>query len=370
MNTISVAQAGNGGKGTDAVARPLKESLDYFPLDIDFDQDDKLVVPIAKYGMQGLGVIIKVMMNIYRNSYFYTWGEREQFSLSSKVNVDINLVIDIINECIKWDFFDQKVYESHKVLTSRGFQKRYIEAAKRRKSIAFREEWVLIDPSEECKKVAYSISIVNADGKLVNEYINPDKCNSMYTGNTQSKVKESKEDKELKDIPPEPPPAVPGTPPKSSSNGKKVDKYEPDNRYYKMAVYFKDNVDGMAKGEGIEHLTARSNMQKWADDFRKLVELDKHTDTRLIQDVMDWVVKDNFWCRNVLSAESFRKQFGKLVLAMRKPDRQPRPAGRSDKQSIDIVKPLEDDAGVSQAEVDELMRLAERMQAGKGGNQH
>ncbi|MGR6765382.1 DUF4373 domain-containing protein [Paenibacillus sp. T2-29] len=358
------------------MARPLKESLDYFPLDIDFDQDDKLVVPIAKYGMQGLGVIIKVMMNIYRNSYYYAWGEREHFSLSSKVNVDINFVIDVINECIKWDFFNQKVYESHKILTSRGFQKRYIEAAKRRKSISFREEWMLIDPAEECKKVAYSISIVNADGKLVNEYINPDKCNSMYTGNTQSKVKESKvkeskEPKRLKDSSPEQPPAVPGKPPVTpSGKGNKPDKYGPDNTYYKMAVYFKGKVDEMAKGEGIEHLTARSNMQTWADDFRKLVELDKQSDTRLIQDVMDWVVKDNFWCRNVLSAESFRKQFGKLVLAMRKPDRQPRPAGRSDKQSIDIVKPQEDVEDVSQAEVDELMRLAERMQAGKGGHQN
>lgn len=137
-----------------------------------------------------------------------------------------------------------------------------------------------------------------------------------------------------------------------------------------MAVYFKDRVDEMAKGEGLEHLTARTNIQKWADDFRKLVELDKHHDKELIARVMDWVVKDDFWCRNVLSAEAFRNQFGKLVLAMRKPNRQSRPAGRNDKQSIDIVKPQEDVEGVSQAELDELMRLAERMQAGKGGHQN
>ncbi|MBE0335086.1 hypothetical protein [Paenibacillus sp. 23TSA30-6] len=169
-----------------------------------------------------------------------------------------------------------------------------------------------------------------------------------------------------KDSCPEPPPAGQDEPP-PSGKGKKPDKYAADNVYYKMAVYFKGKVDVMAKGEGIEHLTARSNMQKWADDFRKLVELDKQSDTRLIQDVMDWVVKDNFWCRNVLSAESFRKQFGKLVLAMRKPDRQPRPAGRSDKQPIDIVQTTSSETEVSQEEMDELMRLAERMESGKGG---
>ncbi|MNW60630.1 hypothetical protein D3C74_386330 [compost metagenome] len=133
-----------------------------------------------------------------------------------------------------------------------------------------------------------------------------------------------------------------------------------------MAVYFKGKVDEMAQGEGLEHLTARTNLQTWADDFRKLVELDKQSDRDLIKSVIDWVVKDAFWKSNVLSAESFRRQFGKLVLEMRKPDRQSRPAGRSDKQPIDIVKPPEGDADVSQAEVDELMRLAERMESGKG----
>ncbi|MDY7990661.1 hypothetical protein UY286_08760 [Paenibacillus polymyxa] len=166
---------------------------------------------------------------------------------------------------------------------------------------------------------------------------------------------------------PEPPPA--GQDEQSSSEkgkGKKPDKYGPDNTYYKMAVYFKGKVDEMAQGEGLEHLTARTNLQTWADDFRKLVELDKQSDRDLIKSVIDWVVKDAFWKSNVLSAESFRRQFGKLVLEMRKPDRQSRPAGRSDKQPIDIVKPPEGDADVSQAEVDELMRLAERMESGKG----
>ncbi|MGG1651355.1 hypothetical protein [Paenibacillus sp. NRS-1780] len=169
-----------------------------------------------------------------------------------------------------------------------------------------------------------------------------------------------------KDYCPEPPPAGQDDPP-PSGKGKKPDKYGPDNTYYRMAVYFKDRVDEMAKGEGLEHLTARTNIQKWADDFRKLVELDKHHDKELIARVMDWVVKDDFWCRNVLSAEAFRNQFGKLVLAMRKPKRQSRPAGRSDKQSIDIVQDQEPAPEVSQEEYEELLRLAERMESGKGG---
>lgn len=174
------------------MARPLKESLDYFPLDIDFDQDDKLVVPLAKFGMEGLGIIVKLMGEVYRNGYFYPWTEREQYVFSNRVNVDINLVTDIVNECIKWGFFNKRVYESHEVLTSKGFQKRYIEAAKRRKTITFVEDYILIDPNEECSNVSHNITVVNANEKVVNVYINPDKCNNQSAQTPQSKVKESK----------------------------------------------------------------------------------------------------------------------------------------------------------------------------------
>lgn len=184
------------------MARPLKESLDYFPLDIDFDQDDKLVVPLAKYGMEGLGIIVKLMGEVYRNGYFYPWTEREHYVFSNRVNVDINLVTDIVNECIKWGFFNKQVYESHEVLTSKGFQKRYIEAAKRRKTITFVEDYTLIDPAEESNNVSHSITVVNANGNVVNVYINPDKCNSQPTQTPQSKVKESKEKKNKEDIKP------------------------------------------------------------------------------------------------------------------------------------------------------------------------
>lgn len=174
------------------MARPLKESLDYFPLDIDFDQDDKLVVPLAKYGMEGLGIIVKLMGEVYRNGYFYPWTEREQYVFSNRVNVDINLVVDVVNECIKWGFFNKTVFERHGVLTSKGFQRRYIEAAKRRKSITFIDDYLLIDPAEESKNVNHNITVVNAVGNEVNVYINPDKCNSASAGTPQSKVKESK----------------------------------------------------------------------------------------------------------------------------------------------------------------------------------
>lgn len=366
------------------MARPTKEGLDYFPIDIDIDQDDKLVVPIAKYGMLGLGVIVKLMMEVYRNGYFYNWGKREHYVFANKVNVDINTVIAIVNECIEWGFFNRELFDAHQILTSKGFQKRYIEASKRRKAITFIQEYTLIDLEEACKKVNYPIHLVNVNGNRINVYINPDKADIMSAESTQSKVKESKEKgnrKEIKDkrLCPEPPTADQDASQPSEDEvfkgKKKVRKkpeYAPDSQYYKMAVYFKGKVDAMAQAEGLTHLTDRTNLQTWADDFRKLVELDRHSDTALIKSVMDWVVTHRFWKKNVISAESFRNQFPKLVLEMKdKPVQNNRNGnGSRQKPEIPIVQSTAEDQGVSDEEYAELLKMAERMRDSKGVASH
>ncbi|MDM5208436.1 MULTISPECIES: replication protein [Cytobacillus] len=96
---------------------------------------------------------------------------------------------------------------------------------------------------------------------------------------------------------------------------KKKEKYEEDNTYYKMAVYFHSLVKEVAKEAQVEHLVARANLQTWADDFRKLIEIDK-VDKRLAKDVMDWVTKDSFWKVNVLSSRKLREKFGELAIKM------------------------------------------------------
>jgi hypothetical protein len=107
-----------------------------------------------------------------------------------------------------------------------------------------------------------------------------------------------------------PPPAAAGKPPSEPKN--KV-KYPEDNSYYKMALYFYKRVSAVAKAEGLSHLIIKADMQRWADDMRKLVEIDK-IDKHLAKDVMDWATKDNFWKKNILSAKKLREKFPELAL--------------------------------------------------------
>ena len=102
---------------------------------------------------------------------------------------------------------------------------------------------------------------------------------------------------------------------KKPAKPRKAKVYEEDSTYYKMAAYYMGLCKEVVKEVGLEHLIANSNLQTWADDFRKLIELDQ-VDKKQVLDVMNWVVKDPFWRQQVLSGAKFRKQYLKLVLKM------------------------------------------------------
>ncbi|MCM3242717.1 replication protein [Cytobacillus oceanisediminis] len=110
----------------------------------------------------------------------------------------------------------------------------------------------------------------------------------------------------------EPAPPSKKVKPKKEAKGK----YPEDSSYYRMALYFHKLVSKVAKDAGVEHLIAKANLQSWADDFRKLVELDK-VDKQLAKDVMDWVTQDPFWRTNVLSAKKLREKFTDLAIKMK-----------------------------------------------------
>lgn len=171
------------------MARPQKNGLDYFPLDVDIDQDDKIALIEAQHGVVGFAIVIKILMKIYKNSYFYEWTEKEQLLFSKRINVDINSINVVINDCIKWGLFDDKLLKTKKILTSKGVQARYLEAVGRRTKVEIIKEYLLLD--EKVVNVYKNLIIVdiNHDNDEVYDDINP-----------QSKVKKSKVKKSKVDI--------------------------------------------------------------------------------------------------------------------------------------------------------------------------
>jgi hypothetical protein len=130
------------------------------------DQDDKVQMIEAIHGIAGFGLLVRLLMKIYQEGYYYEWTEKEQILFSKRVNVDINEVNAFINSCIKWEVFNPKIYEKYKILTSKGIQKRFLEAAKRRNSISLIKEYLLLhsdDMKDFNQIVIVDINEVNVD---------------------------------------------------------------------------------------------------------------------------------------------------------------------------------------------------------------
>ncbi|MDZ7835628.1 MAG: DUF4373 domain-containing protein [Alkalibacterium sp.] len=130
------------------MARPLQTGLNYFPLDVTFDQDDKIALIEADFGLEGFAVTVKLLMKIYSESYVYHWGEKEQKLFARRVGVEASIVTAIVNAGLRWGLFSQRLFDDYGILTSRGIQKRYFEAVSRRKDVPVVKEYVLLSEQE------------------------------------------------------------------------------------------------------------------------------------------------------------------------------------------------------------------------------
>lgn len=86
-------------------------------------------------------------------------------------------------------------------------------------------------------------------------------------------------------------------------------RYDDDSPYLKMAQYLFNWIKQNNPS------AKEPNYQKWADDFRKLSEIDKRS-KKDIKQIIDWSQKDNFWQTNILSPAKLRKHFDKLTMQM------------------------------------------------------
>lgn len=116
------------------MARPNKEGLDYFPLDVDFFSDEKIGSISGEFGIKGEITAIKLLCAIYRNGYFILWNDALKMSLLRGLpGISLELLEQIVTRLVRWGFFEQTLFSTVSVLTSKGIQERYFKAIKRRK---------------------------------------------------------------------------------------------------------------------------------------------------------------------------------------------------------------------------------------------
>lgn len=169
------------------MARPRKDGLDYFPLDVNFLSDLKIKKIIRAYGAQAVAVVMSVLTTIYRdNGYFATYDDDFIFIIADELKLEDGYVKDVIEKLIEVDFLNKEQKEKNNILTSIGIQERYLKACERRVKTTLNATYRLLnDSSNELPQTESA-----PEGSFCKQ--KPHSTGVNDSKSTQSKVKESK----------------------------------------------------------------------------------------------------------------------------------------------------------------------------------
>lgn len=133
------------------MARPIKYGLDYWSCDVDIFDDEKIRPISGEFGIKGQIALIHLLCAIYRNGYFILWTDRLKYTLCDKMpGINEELLDMIVIRLVKWGFFDENLFNSVKVLTSKAIQNRYFSAVYRRRVIETDEYLLMPLPEGFC----------------------------------------------------------------------------------------------------------------------------------------------------------------------------------------------------------------------------
>ena len=114
------------------MARQQKDGLDYFPLDVDFFEDEKIKILRARYGADGISLYIYLLCRIYKKGYYIKVNDDFEYILSVDLNMGADKVRQVLTFLLSRSLFDNTLFQSDAVLTSTGIQKRFQLAVKER----------------------------------------------------------------------------------------------------------------------------------------------------------------------------------------------------------------------------------------------
>lgn len=159
------------------MARPHKTGLDYFPLDVDFFDDDKIKLVRAKHGERAALVVLRLFTKIYRQGYWYGFGENEQALLSLDMGAEEfppTYTLLVVACCADVGVFDKQTFEKHQVLTGTAIQRRFLEITSRRKDALGKQPyWLLPSASIPKNRVNVDNNPINVDHNPINVVNNP-----------------------------------------------------------------------------------------------------------------------------------------------------------------------------------------------------
>ncbi len=194
------------------------DGINYFPIGVNFMEENAMEVIEAKYGIKGSAIVLKLLCKIYKEGYFIRWDEEQCLIFANKAGREVQAaeVQGIIEILFIKGILDRNSYLENGILTSESIQKVWLEATKRRKRELSELPYLMVRPEKENGKPDNASTQqeierlkplkegkASADTGNVVHHVAVNAKNACNSG--QSKVKENKAE-ENKEFPPSAPP--------------------------------------------------------------------------------------------------------------------------------------------------------------------
>lgn len=115
------------------MARPRKDGIDYFPVNVSFFSNSCVESLIATHGCNAPSVYLFILCKAYEEKGYYFELKRTSTAVIAKnLLIDKEYVDAVISECLGLGLFDLGIYNDFKVLTSLDIQRNFQVACKAR----------------------------------------------------------------------------------------------------------------------------------------------------------------------------------------------------------------------------------------------
>ena len=116
------------------MARPKKQGLDYFPIDVDIFED--LEVEYAKFGADGFTIYMYLLTRVYKRGYYLEVDEDFLLVMAARLRMSEQKVMQVLNYLLKRSLFDNKrfgnkLFQSDTILTFTSISRRFYLPAKK-----------------------------------------------------------------------------------------------------------------------------------------------------------------------------------------------------------------------------------------------
>lgn len=173
------------------MSRPTKEGLSYFPLDVDFMNDPKIIKLQFYFGPIGVYTYIYILCLIYKNGYYLEMSCQE---LAEKVWMDfkgkkqfvqLDTITNVIRLCVQYNLFDIGLFQQN-VISSISVQKQWLMSTKRRHNSKV-DKYSLLSGFKDCAEMETSCFTPKNMVNVCNNSVNV--CNNSVNVNINSQSK-------------------------------------------------------------------------------------------------------------------------------------------------------------------------------------